>query len=193
MNEGDGIDLRRRMPFIVLGAALVIGLIIGAVVWFVQSRPDPARTETGNNAPETSLTPRTGTPAPVQAGVLGQPTEIVGLYGTGSVVVNRATWHTTGDIVPAAGRQYLTVEFEVTAQGGAIALQKEMFTAYEANKTEHVPTIGAGENNDLGNIEAVPGTPAQFTVSFDLPPGATTVILTDEGFNPLVVYEVPGP
>ncbi len=165
-----------------LGAALVIGLIIGAVVWFVQSRPDPARTETGNNAPpETSLTPTHRHPGAVQAGVLGQPTEIVGLYGTGSVVVNRATWHTTGDIVPAAGRQYLTVEFEVTAQGGAIALQKEMFTAYEANKTEHVPTIGAGENNDLGNIEAVPpGTPAQFTVSFDLPPGATTVILTDE-------------
>lgn len=191
MNAG-GTDLRRRMPFIVLGAILVVGVIIGVIVSLVGARTT-APEQTSGPDPEPTLSPRSGTPMPVQAGVLGESTEITGLYGNGSILVNRATWHTTGDIPPTEGRQYLTLEFEVETREGLIVLQKEMFTAYEADETEHVPTIGSGEPNDLGNTEVTPGSPVTFTVSFDLQPGATTVIMADEGYNSLVVYEVPGP
>lgn len=188
---------RSRIPNIVAiaGAALlVLGVLGGLLLWRFSGGTTTERPQEGPEAsPTSTLTPRSGTPAPVQEVKVGQRVQIQGLYGKGSVMVTRAEWSDKGDLPPGAGRKYLNLELRYDASEGLLQLSKNQFAAYDLAKKEYLPGIGSGKD-PLPDTEVKPGQPpVTGWVSIELPPDQTLFVISDEGINPLVIVDLPKP
>lgn len=186
---------RYPLPLLILGAVLVVAILAGVFLVIRinlddSGAPDPAAVPIGE--PQMTLTPRTGTPAPLQMARPGQRVRVEGLYGNGSVMVTRAEWSDTGDLPPGQGRMYLNVELRYDVAEGSLFLHPNHYTAYDAAQTEYYPGIGSGKAQ-LPAQELKAGQSATGWVSIELPPGPTFFVITDEGINPLVMVEIPPP
>lgn len=188
---------RPKIPTVVAAAGaavLVIGVLAGLLLWRFSGGSLPGQTEgPGDPTPSSTLTPRTGTPAPVQEAKVGQRTPILGLYGRGTVTVTRAEWSDSGDLPPGAGRKYLNVELRYDCTEGVLQLSKNQYAAYDLAKKEYLPGIGSGKD-PLPDAEVQPGQPPTTGwISIELPPGQTLFVVSDEGINPLVIVDLPKP
>ncbi|GAB3711695.1 hypothetical protein GCM10028815_27190 [Mariniluteicoccus flavus] len=184
---------RGKIPTIVAaaGAALiVIGVLVGLLLWRF-SGGSTERLEGPEATPTPTLTPRSGTPAPVQEVKVGQRTNIVGLYGKGSVMITRTEWSDKGDLPPGEGKRYLNVELRYDCSEGILTLSKNQYAAYDLAKKEYLPGIGSGKD-PIPDGEVRPGQqPVTGWVSIEMPPGQTLFVVSDEGINPLVIVDIP--
>lgn len=187
---------RSPIPTIVAvaGAALlVLGVLGGLLLWRFSGGTTTERQEGPKASPSSTLTPRSGTPAPVQEVKVGQRAAIEGLYGKGSVIVTRAEWSDKGDLPPGAGKRYLNLELRYDCTEGLLQLSKNQYAAYDLAKKEYLPGIGAGKD-PLPDTEVKPGqAPVTGWISIELPPGRTLFVISDEGINPLVIVDLPKP
>lgn len=179
-------------PLIILGMVLAIALVIGGFVWLRLSLGDPASRGQAGPEPLTTLAPRQGTPAPLQTAQIGERVQIEGLYGQGSFLVIRHEWSTKGDLPTSQGRQYLNLEVRYDASAGSLFIKPDFFAAYDVNKNEYLSGIGSGKD-PIRPQELKAGQSATGWVSIELPPGPSFFVLSDEGINPLVLVQIPGP
>jgi len=179
-------------PLLILGAVLALALLAGAFVWVRIELGDPAARHDPPPDPLTTLAPRTGTPMPLQTVGIGQRVQIQGLYGTGSFMAVRHEWSQEGDLPTSLGRQYLNVEVRYDSGEGSLFIKPDFFAAYDANKNEYLSTIGSGKD-PIQPQELKNGQSATGWVSIEVPPGRTFFVVSDEGINPLVMVDIPGP
>ena len=184
---------RYPLPLLILGGVLAVALVVGIFLAIRFSLDGaPGVEEPLDGEPGITLTPRTGTPAPLQTARPGDRVQIEGLYGTGSVLITRAEWSDTGDLPPSAGRMYLNVELRYDVAEGSMFIHPNYFTAYDLAKNEYYPGIGSGKQQ-LAAQELKAGQSATGWVSIELPPEQSFFVITDEGINPLVMVEIPAP
>lgn len=179
-------------PLVVLGLVLLVALLVAGFIWLRMFLGDPAERSDPGPEPLTTLAPREGTPAPLQTAGEGQRVQIEGLYGRGSFMVVRHEWSTTGDLPTGEGRQYLNVEVRYDAAEGSLFIKPDFFSAYDVNKNEYLVGIGSGKD-PIPPQELKAGQSATGWVSIELPPGRSFFVVTDEGINPLVMVDIPGP
>lgn len=195
----------RGTPQVVL--ALGVGVLALAVLvagWFTwrlidnrnpASGPPSAATGAGDDAEPglgATLTPREGTPAPQQSGRVGEPVAYLGIYGRGSVTVASYEWSDHGDLPPSDGRSYLNLELRLQTMDGSIIVRPIHFAGYDAKGQEYLPGIGSGKMPQVSDQELTAGQSLRTWVSLDIPRGPTKFVISDEGINPLVSYEIPG-
>lgn len=185
---------RYPLPLLILGAILVVAIVVGGFLLIRINLTDRATPELGTPTaePGMTLTPRTGTPAPLQTTRPGERVRVEGLYGNGSVMVTRAEWSGSGDLPPGQGRMYLNVEVRYDVAQGSMFINPNFYTAYDTARTEYYPGIGSGKP-PLPTQELKAGQSATGWISIELPPGETFFVITDEGINPLVMVEIPPP
>lgn len=180
------------MPLVVLGVAILVALLVAGFIWLRIVLGDPASRDESGPEPLTTLAPRAGTPAPLQTAQEGQRVQIQGLYGRGSFMVVRHEWSTTGDLPTSQGRQYLNVEVRYDAAEGSLFIKPDFYSAFDVNKNEYLAGIGSGKD-PIATQELKAGQSATGWVSIELPPGRSFFVVTDEGINPLVMVDIPGP
>ncbi|WP_432558539.1 hypothetical protein [Granulicoccus sp. GXG6511] len=185
---------RRTYPksLLIMGAVLVAALLVGGFVWLRVFLGDPAARSDVAPEPLTTLTPRSGTPMPLQTVDVGQRVPIQGLYGQGSFMVVRHEWSAEGDLPTSLGRQYLNVEVRYDSAEGSLFIKPDFFAAYDVNKNEYLSTIGSGKD-PIQPQELQAGQSATGWVSVEVPPGRTFFVVSDEGINALVMVDIPGP
>lgn len=184
---------RYPLPLLILGGLLVAALLIGVFVLVRLSLGEPAGREAADpGEPGITLTPRTGTPAPLQLASPGERVQVEGLYGRGSVMVARAEWSDTGDLPPSEGRRYLNLELRYDVADGSMFVHPNYYAAYDEAKNEYYPGIGSGKPQ-LPQQEIKAGRSATGWVSIELPPGQSFFVISDEGINPLLMVEIPAP
>ncbi|NNG21374.1 hypothetical protein HJ590_17820 [Naumannella sp. ID2617S] len=183
---------RKKVPLPVL--VLGIGVLVAALVVFFFFLRGQLNRPLGDvdPSPTPTLVPRSGTPAPVQHGAVGQRMTVEGLYGKGTILVLKAEWSDKGDLPPDPGRQYLNLELRYDCTEGTMVTSNNFYAVYDTRKTEYLPGIGAGKQ-PLGDGELKAGQSRQGWVSVEMPPGPALVVISDEGINPLVILEVPKP
>jgi hypothetical protein len=184
---------RYPLPLLIVGGLLVVALLIGGFAVIRLSLGDPAApNQAGPGEPLNTLTPRTGTPAPLQVARPGERVQVQGLYGSGTVMVVRAEWSDSGDLPPSEGRKYLNVEIRYDVAAGSMMVHPNFYAAYDAARNEYYPGIGSGKPQ-FAQQEINSGRSATGWVSIELPPGEVIFVISDEGINPLVAVEIPDP
>jgi hypothetical protein len=183
---------RYPLPLLILGGVLAVALVVGLFLAIRITLGAPATRDVPDGHPGTTLTPRSGTPAPLQMAKPGDRVQVEGLYGTGSILVMRAEWSDTGDLPPSEGRMYLNVELRYDVARGAMFVHPNYFTAYDQAQNEYYPGIGSGKPQ-LPPQELKEGQSTTGWVSIELPPEQSFFVITDEGINPLVMVEIPKP
>lgn len=184
---------RFPVPLLVLGGVLVLALLVGGFIFLRVQLGDPStRGPARPGDPLTTLTPRSGTPAPLQTAVVGERVQVEGLYGKGTVMVVRSEWSDQGDLAPSHGRQYLNLEVRYDVAEGSMFVHPNFYAVWDSAKIEYYPGIGSGKVQ-LGQQEIRAGRSVTGWVSIELPPGQSFFLISDEGINPLVLVEIPAP
>ncbi|MDO5683126.1 MAG: hypothetical protein Q4G46_09910 [Propionibacteriaceae bacterium] len=185
---------RRTYPksLLIIGALFATALLVGGFIWLRMFLGDPAARNDLGPEPLTTLTPRAGTPMPLQTVKVGERVHIQGLYGDGSFMVVRHEWSPEGDLPTSLGRQYLNLEVRYDAGEGSLFIKPDFFAAYDVNKNEYLSGIGSGKE-PIQPQELKNGKSATGWVSIEMPPGRSFFVVSDEGINPLVMVDIPGP
>ncbi|WP_133626637.1 hypothetical protein [Enemella evansiae] len=177
-------------PVLVLGAGVLLAALV--VLFFFIRMQVTQPTGDVDASPTPTLTPRTGTPAPLQHGSVGQRVTVEGLYGKGTIMVAAAEWSDKGDLPPGEGKQYLNLKLRYDCTEGTMLTSPNYYAVYDTSKNEYLPGIGAGKD-PLGDNELKAGQSKEGWVSVEMPPGPALLVISDEGINGLIVTEIPKP
>lgn len=172
---------RSRWPN-VLSAALigmVVGVVVLATVWADRtdrvgtwSRPTVTRAPA---APVAALDPRS--------------VEFTTDTGTGRLRVVRHSWD-AGQAEPPQNGSYLQVTVEVVAETGSVDYDADNFEAFDADGGvfEVVPAGASGALLGIGTLSA--GERVRGLLTFDLPRGAVTLLMSETGSTAVTAIRV---
>lgn len=177
-------------PVVVFGAGVLLAALV-VLFFFIRTQVNQPLGDV-DPTPTPTLTPRSGTPAPLQQGAIGQRMTVEGLYGKGTIMLSAAEWSDRGDLPPADGKQYLNLKLRYDCTEGTMLTSPNFIAVYDTNKTEYLPGIGAGKD-PLGDNELKAGQSKEGWASVEMPPGPALLVISDEGINGLIVIEIPKP
>lgn len=126
------------------------------------------------------------TPAPDRSNQI----DFTSSRGTGKLMVINRSWVAGGDLHPING-SYLRVELELVCESGTVDYDPFNFQASdEAGRMFELDVDGAGDPLlASGTLKA--GERVRGTVGFDIPHGASTLLMTDESDRPVTALRVP--
>lgn len=201
-------------PVLILGVGILALVLFGGLVFWRMSQGEPSQPtapatqvagpqeeeQPSNGMPQTTLTPRTGTPPEIQSAKVGERKQIEGLYGKGTVMVVAAEWSEQGDLPPGDGKKYLNLDLRYDTSEGSLFVGPNNFAAYDANfakdptkREEYYVGIGSGKMPQFDAKEIKTNEQGRGWVSIEMPPGDVVVVISDESINPLVMVSVPKP
>lgn len=177
-------------PVLVLGAGVLIAALV-VLFFFIRTQVNQPLGDV-DPSPTPTLTPRSGTPAPLQHGAVGQRMTVEGLYGKGTIMLTEVEWSDKGDLPPGEGKRYLNLKLRYDCTEGTMLTSPNFYAVYDTKKNEYLPGIGAGKD-PLGDNDLKAGQTKEGWVSVEMPPGPALLVISDEGINPLIVTEIPKP
>lgn len=173
-------------------AALVAISLVGAVAFLTSPFAGTGADRPATPAPTTPATAYAVPDAPVTGGV-GKPVEWYQHTGRGTVTVHDASWETRGTVPPADGLRYLVLDVEVACTEGTLAVNPLYLSAEDSRGNEAFLAQMSGYQPELPEVVLEPGKAVRAKATFEVAPGETTVIFTEELFNPILQITVDGP
>jgi len=129
------------------------------------------------------------TPSRTVAPLREDSIEISSSVGSGRLVIVDHHWTTAGREAPRTGTT-LVVEVELLCTSGEISFDPYFFQAFDQTGRlfEVMPPVPVGslETGTLGPAEKVQGS-----ISFDIPRGQVTLLMTDEGTQSVTALKIP--
>ena len=172
---------RNRLPAVLTAVALVVvGLVVVlASVW--AGRQD-AREAVPQPAPLPSQ-PVSATPS------AANQIEFTGDSGSGVLQIVRHSWDPAG--ATAGGRSLLTLEITVRCISGTLRYGPDSFEAFDQDGGLFESRYDPDSSNALELIRLSAGEQVSGTVTFEIPRGDVTLLLSDDLSRPVTALKVP--
>lgn len=157
----------------------MVGLVVVlASVWAGQQ---DARQATPT--PEEPSRPTTASPLPASE------IEFTGDTGTGILRIVRHTWDPAGPT--AAGKSLLTLEVTVSCTSGTLRYGPDSFEAFDQDGGLFESSYDPDSSTALEFIRLTAGEEVSGTVTFEIPRGEVTLLLSDDLSRPVTALKVP--
>ncbi|MFT4167437.1 MAG: hypothetical protein QM650_19550 [Microlunatus sp.] len=170
---------RNRLPSVLAAVAIaVVALVVVlASVWAGQQDARQAAP-----SPQPSR-PASASPLP------GSQIEFTGDAGTGVLRIVRHSWDPAGPT--AAGKSLLTLEIAVSCTSGTLRYGPDSFDAFDQDGGLFESAYDPDSSTALEFIRLTAGEQVSGTVSFEIPRGDVTLLLSDDLSRPIAALKVP--
>ncbi len=183
---------RRRGPAVVTAAVLAAALVVVGAASYVAQRPETVPVAAPPVAPvglrRTTSTPDAGEPAPGTTGGAPIQIEVSSAEGTAVLSVPAHRWTTVGQ---ASGASRLMVQVSLTGRTGALGYDPNLLKVFDDRGRLYPNALSPGSSGELGSGKLGPGDSTTGWVGFDVPRGATTLVLSSWRGESVAAVRIP--